>query len=125
MVWGALGALIFSVYLVYDTQVSDIGPKIYITIYILEYSIKILAISVHAKTSSDDDRRRPQVLDLPRGVHLRRARHLPGHHQHLYVPPQVDHHRLHHLHRHPFVSPHIDLSWHLMLNRSYMVDYFE
>lgn len=40
----------------------------------------------------DDDWRGPQVLDLPRGVHLRSPRHLPGHHQHLHVPPQVQHH---------------------------------
>merc|ERR1719458_896180 len=41
------------------------------------------------KQYSDDDGRGPQVCDLSRGVHLCRARHLPGHHQHLHVPPQV------------------------------------
>ena len=64
------------------------------------------------KQHSDDDRRGPQVLDLPRGVHLRCARHLPGHHQHLHVPPQVDHHHHHHLHQFLVVSPHINLSKH-------------
>ena len=44
-------------------------------------------ISVHCSLP-DDDGVQPQVLHLPRGVHLRRHRHLPRHHQHFPLHPQ-------------------------------------
>ena len=60
LVYSAIGVLLFSVYLIYDTQVVD---------------------NQQSSQFSDDDGWQPQVLDLPRGVHLCRHRHLPRHPQ--------------------------------------------
>ena len=89
MVWGALGALIFSVYLVYDTQVKSVNVIYWWVLGVLDdYEISssfelcrsfiILGEpSIVSIIFPDDDWRGPQVLDLPRGVHLRSPRHLP------------------------------------------------
>ena len=73
LVYCGIGVLIFSIYLIYDTQVQlcDLATDFYlkkIRTYLPWYTMF---------TPPDDDGRQPQVLDLPGGVHLRSHRHLP------------------------------------------------
>ena len=74
MVWGALGALIFSVYLVYDTQVKSVNVMYLVCLMIMRFLptlrfcrpfIILGEPSIVSIIFPDDDWWGPQVLDLP------------------------------------------------------------